>query len=76
MYVARSRRRRVRPAPIPPDLEAAITDQNMFTRCGAVSELQSRLASEELPVAAGAYEALVELAHNDIRYVADPAPLP
>ena len=73
LYVARSRRRRVRPAPIPPDLEAAITDQNMFTRCGAVSELQSRLASEELPVAAGAYEALVELAHNDIRYVADPA---
>ena len=73
LYVARSRRRRIRPAPIPPDLEAAITDQNMFTRCGAVSELQSRLASEELPVAAGAYEALVELAHNDIRYVADPA---
>ena len=45
----------------------------MFTRRGAVSELQSRLASEELPVAAGAYEALAELAHNDIQYVADPA---
>jgi hypothetical protein len=73
LYVARSRRRRIRPAPIPPDLEAAITDQNMFTRRGAVSELQSRLASEELHVAAGAYEALAELAHNDIRYVADPA---
>jgi hypothetical protein len=73
LYVARSRRRRIRPAPIPPDLEAAITDQNMFTRRGAVSELQSRLASEELHVAAGAYEALTELAHNDIRHVADPA---
>ena len=73
LYVARSRRRRIRPAPIPPDLEAAITDRNMFTRRGAVSELQSRLASEELPVAAGAYEALAELAHNDIQYVADPA---
>ena len=73
LYLARSRRQRIRPAPIPPDLEAAITDQNMFTRRGAVSELQSRLASEELPVAAGAYEALAELAHNDIRYVADPA---
>jgi Caspase domain len=73
LYVARSRRRRIRPAPIPPDLEAAITNQNMFTRRGAVSELQSRLASEELHVAAGAYEALAELAHNDIRYVADPA---
>ena len=73
LFLARSRRQRIRPAPIPPDLEAAITDQNMFTRRGAVSELQSRLASEELPVAAGAYEALAELAHNDIRYVADPA---
>jgi hypothetical protein len=73
LYVARSRRRRIRPAPIPPDLEAAITDQNMFTRRGAVSELQSRLASEELHVAAGAYEALAELAHNDMGYVADPA---
>ena len=73
LYLARSRRRRIRPAPIPPDLQAAITDQNMFTRRGAVSELQSRLASEELPVAAGAYEALAELARTDIRYVADPA---
>ena len=73
LYLARSRRRRIRPAPIPPDLQAAITDPNMYTRRGAVSELQSRLASEELPAAAGAYEALAELAHNDIRYVADPA---
>ena len=73
LYLASSRRRRVRPAPIPPDLLAAITDPNMYTRRGAVSELQSRLASEELRAAAGAFEALTELAHNDIRYVADPA---
>jgi Caspase domain len=73
LYLARSRRRRVRPAPIPPDLLAAITDQNMYTRRGAVIELQSRLASKELRVAAGAFEALAELAHNDIPYVADPA---
>jgi enoyl-CoA hydratase/carnithine racemase len=71
LYLARSRRRRIRPAPIPPDLQAAITDQNMYTRCGAVHELQSRLASEDLPVAAGAYEALAELARTDIQYVAD-----
>ncbi len=71
LYLARSRRRRIRPAPIPPDLQAAITDQNMYTRRGAVAELQSRLASEDLPVAAGAYEALAELARTDIRYVAD-----
>jgi uncharacterized RDD family membrane protein YckC len=73
LYVARSRRRRIRPAPIPPDLQAAMTDPNMYSRLGTVSELQSRLASDNLPVAAGAYEALTELARNDIRYVADPA---
>ena len=71
LYLARSRRRRIRPAPIPADLRAAITDQNMFTRRGAVHELQSRLASEDLPVAAGAYEALSEVARTDIQYVAD-----
>ena len=73
LYLARSPRRRIRPALIPPDLQAAISDPNMYTRRGAVSELQSRLASEELPVAAGAYQALAELARTDIRYVADPA---
>jgi Caspase domain len=71
LYLARSQRRRIRPAPIPPDLQAAITHQNMYTRRGAVSELQSRLASEDLPVAAGAYEALTEVARTDIQYVAD-----
>jgi hypothetical protein len=73
LYLARSRRRRIRPAAIPPDLQAAVTDPNMYTRLGAVSELQSRLASDNLPVAAGAYEALTDLARTDIRYVADPA---
>ncbi len=73
LYLARSRRRRIPPAPIPPDLRAAITDQNMYTRRGAVHELESRLGSEDLPVATGAYEALAGLARTDIRYVADPA---
>jgi hypothetical protein len=73
LYLARSRRRRIRPAPLPPDLQAAMTDSNMYTRLGAVSELQSRLTSDDLPVAAGAYEALAELARRDIGYVADPA---
>jgi hypothetical protein len=66
LYLARSPRR-IRPAPIPPDLQAAITDPNMYTRRGAVSELQVRLASDDLPVAAGAYQALAELARNDIQ---------
>ena len=73
MYLARSRRRRILPAPLPPDLQAAVTDPNMFTRLGAVSELRARLASDNLPTAAGAYEALAELARTDIRFVADPA---
>ena len=73
LYLAHSRRRRIHPAPIPPDLQAALTDQNMYTRLGAISELQSRLSSDNLPSAVGAYEALAELARTDIRYVADPA---
>jgi hypothetical protein len=73
LYLARSQRRRIRPAPIPPDLQAAITDPNMYTRRGAVSELQTRLASADLPVAVGAYDALTGLARTDVQYVAEPA---
>jgi hypothetical protein len=73
LYLAHSRRRRIRPAPLPPDLQAAIADPNMYTRLGAISELQSRLASDNLPAAAGAYEALADLARNDIRAVAESA---
>ena len=72
LYLARSRRQRIRPAPLPPDLQAAMTDPNMYTRRGAVSELRSRLLSDNLPAAAGAWEALTELA-NDTKYVADEA---
>ena len=71
LYLARSPRRPIDPAPIPPDLRAAISDPNIYTRRGAVSELQVRLASDDLPVAAGAYKALAELAHTDIQYVAE-----
>jgi hypothetical protein len=73
LYVARSRRRRVRPQPIPADLRAAMTDGNMFSRLGAVTELRSRLMSDNLPIAAGACEALREIADADIQYVAQAA---
>lgn len=73
LYLARSRRRRIRAMPIPPDLHAAMTDPNMFTRLGAVSELRSRLTMDNLPAAAGAVDALVEMARNDIGAVAEPA---
>lgn len=72
LYLARSRRKRIRAAPLPPDLEAARRDQNMYTRRGAVNELRSRLLGDNLPAAAGAWEALTELT-NDIEYVADEA---
>jgi hypothetical protein len=73
VYLARSRRRRVRAAPIPPDLQGAIADPNMFTRLGAVSELRTRLASADLAVAAGAYDALADIGRTDIKYVAEAA---
>jgi hypothetical protein len=73
LYLARSRRQRIRSAPIPADLQSAIADPNMYTRLGAVGELRTRLASDNLPAAAGACEALAELARTDIGYVADAA---
>lgn len=73
LYLARSRRRRVRAAPMPPDLLAASNDTNAFTRLGAVSELRARLLGDNVPAAAGAYDRLTEIAQGDIRHVADAA---
>jgi hypothetical protein len=73
LYVARSGRRRVRPQPVPADLRAAMVNENMFSRIGAMTELRSRLAGSNLPMAAGAAEALREIAAADIQYVADAA---
>ncbi len=86
LYLARSRRRRLRPLPIPGEVAGALKDDNMFTRLGAVAELRARMTSTDLGAALGAYEALVEVARSDIKYVQDaasealasavPAPLP
>jgi hypothetical protein len=73
LYLARSRRQRIRSAPIPADLQSALADPNMYTRLGAVGELRARLANDNLPAAAGACEALAGLARTDIGYVADAA---
>ena len=73
LYLARSRRQRIRSAPIPADLQSALADPNMYTRLGAVGELRTRLANDNLPAAAGACEALAELARTDIGYVAEAA---
>jgi hypothetical protein len=45
----------------------------MYTRLGAVAELRARMASPDLEVALGAYEALVEVSRSDITYVQDGA---
>ncbi len=71
LYLARSRRRRIKAAPMPPDLEAAIHDANMYSRIGAIGELRTRLLSDNLPAAAGAFEALTEMARTDIGHVAE-----
>lgn len=73
LYLAKSRRRKIRPSPIPADLQAASEDPNMFTRLGAVTELRRRLTSDNLPVAVGAYEVLTRMAQTDIQHVADAA---
>ena len=59
LYLARSRRRRIAPAPLPGDLQAALDDANPYARLGAVAELRVRLLSDNLPVAAGAQAALL-----------------
>ncbi|HET6533561.1 MAG TPA: caspase family protein [Actinoplanes sp.] len=73
LYLARSGRQRLKPVPIPANLRAALTDHNVFTRMGAVTELRSRLSGTDTAVAAGALEALREVAASDIAYVADVA---
>lgn len=71
LYLARSQRLRIKPAPMPPDLEAAIRHDNMYTRIGAIGELRTRLLSDNVSAAAGAHEALTEMARTDIGHVAD-----
>lgn len=73
LFLARSGRKRIRPRPMPPDLDAATTDPNMFTRLGAVGELRTRLANPDLQVAVGAHEALTRMAGNDISTVVNAA---
>jgi len=70
IYIAKSRRRRIHPTPLPADLRAATTDTNLFSRLGAVSELRARLKSGNLGVARAAFDALQEMAGHDIQQVA------
>jgi hypothetical protein len=73
LYLARSRRRRIKPSPVPADLAAAIAAENPFTRLGAVAELRRRLTSSNLVVAVGAFEALKVMSATDVQHVAEAA---
>lgn len=73
VYLARSRRRRIRPVPISEALRTALGNPDPTYRRGAVLELRDRLAHEDLGVALGALEALREVARSDTRSVADDA---
>jgi hypothetical protein len=70
LYVAKSRRKRIRPTPLPTELQAATVDPNPFTRLGAITELRSKVVGEDLGVARAAYEALKHITSHDITQVA------
>ncbi len=70
LHLAKSRRRRIKPAPLPAELAAALQDSNMFARLGALTELRRRLTSEDLTIAAAAHEALQQVSTHDIEQVA------
>jgi hypothetical protein len=57
VYLARSRRRKITPAPVPEDLQRAIRSPNAYTRRGAVAELRFRMENPDLEIAAGARDA-------------------
>jgi hypothetical protein len=69
IYLAKSRRRRIQPRPLPADLREAIADAKLFTRIGAITELRARLASQDLEIARAAVDALQSMAHHDIQQV-------
>ncbi|MFD0269469.1 caspase domain-containing protein [Streptomyces sp. NPDC127106] len=73
LYVARSRRKRIKPAGLSDDLREAISSPNVFTQRGAIAELRFRLTSTNLEVAAGAYEALTHMSHQGSQWAADEA---
>ncbi|GAA6525898.1 caspase family protein [Intrasporangium sp. DVR] len=73
LYIARSRRKRLRAAPIPEAVAAALKEANPTFRRGAVSELRDRLLHDDPSAALGALEALREVVRTDTKSVADDA---
>ncbi|MFE6287204.1 caspase family protein [Streptomyces sp. NPDC057877] len=73
MYLARSQRRRIEPAPVPDDVLAAMRSPDLYTRRGAIAELRARMENADLSIAVGAREALAEMVRKDIRFIAEEA---
>lgn len=73
VYLARSRRRRLRAVPVPDAVAAALREPDPTYRRGAVAELRDRLGHPELGVALGAFETLQSVARSDVRSVSDDA---
>jgi hypothetical protein len=73
IYVARSRRRRVKAVPLPDALATALRNPDPTYRRGAVLDLRDRLGHPDLGVALGALEALRAVAAGDVRAVSDDA---
>ncbi|WP_173019670.1 caspase family protein, partial [Streptomyces alkaliphilus] len=73
VYLAHSKRRKLTPKPLPEDLRRAVDSPDAYTRRGAVAELRFRMENPEPEVAAGARDALLRMAHDDIASIADEA---
>ena len=73
MHIARSRVRRVTPAPLPPAIVEAIASPLPMMRYGAADELRDRLHGEDLRQALAAWQALGGMVDDDSRKVAETA---
>jgi uncharacterized caspase-like protein len=73
LMIARSRIRRITPAPLPPELLEAMTSPLAATRYGVACDLRDRLLGDDLGQAYAAWLALRELTGDDSRKVSEVA---
>jgi hypothetical protein len=73
LLIARSRRRRITPTPLPPELLEAMDSPLTATRFGVVDDLRERLQGADLGQAYAAYQALQRMVEDDSRKVCEAA---
>jgi uncharacterized caspase-like protein len=73
LLIARSRVRRITPAPLAPELRQAMESPLSAARFGVVDYLRERLYDEDLGQAYAAWQALHEMVDDDSRKVSDAA---